>query len=365
MPTISQLSLGTLREVQLIRRKHLSDIEEQSLMHLFERPDKFSLENNHDRLSQSLGFTQSFAKALDPVAELEQDIRRQLAVYTFLENQDQFAKSSLLQPNRDTILAGRKLKKESIRLAKATSAYFEYVQTGNYQSSYENEYIQSLISIEEIAKSFNEGLIEFFEDLGSDLDEIEQLANDYTNIKDWKIYRCSQAAILATPALLGPISLGALPLELLALMRLTYNSALGVGYIRYGTASIIDFENIFYLMATNTKFSNELVSELGVKAAALGGQAAIANGGAKIGFKLVASAISKKFAIKAAGAVSPIAVQKMSTWLAKILAGPSVGRVIPLIGAVVGGSVNAYITNSFIDAAVRYYDGIDKVIKKI
>lgn len=216
--------------------------------------------------------------------------------------------------------------------------------------------------LEKVAK----GIVEAFESFGSDLSEIRTLARGHT-LSSWREERIIKAAALAAPSAIGgPLALAYLPAEVAALMRFTYNGVLGVGFIQNGAAWSDDFANTFYVVSSDdVEFNEALRKQLVVKTQAMGVGAAAVAVSTPAGAKLLSLALINLLSIKSAGKIAAPAVTQMSAKLAAWLAGPTLAKWIPLVGAVVSGAVNGYITNEMINGADRYYRFLRMAAKDI
>lgn len=276
---------------------------------------------------------------------------------TYFENQNFQARQPFNRSNRSSVnISAEDWKSLNQRVARNLRAGLQFVASAPATSD-RFTYATS----DDVLKAINESMLSAIQTMGSNLDEIRGLTAGMS-LDQWRKYRIFQSAALATPALAGFISYATLVVEISLLLRFIYNSALGVGFIRNGVAYDEDFLNIFYGASNKGTFTAENAKKVAAMALAQGGQAALAKGSV-IGFKLIANSITTILSIKTAGKVALPALTKMSTWLAKVLAGPAVARAVPIIGGLVSGFANGWVTSSFLDASEDYY-GFVKTVER-
>jgi hypothetical protein len=204
-------------------------------------------------------------------------------------------------------------------------------------------------------------LLQAFNETAATLDEVEEYAKGWS-LEEWRIYRMAQAGSLALPNLVPGAGLIVLLPELLILIRFMRIAALGVGFIKNGSATATDFENILAFSSASHQQQKIITAKLRASAAATvaGGAVAVLTPAMAAG--LMSGAIVDVVAA-GAGHIAPIAAQKGAAWLAKLLGGPALASWIPFIGFVISAGANVYITGAVLEAAETYFDEIKSVSK--
>ena len=214
---------------------------------------------------------------------------------------------------------------------------------------------------DELIEGARKLLLQAFNETAATMDEVEGYAKGWT-LEEWRIYRIGQAAGLALPNLVPGAGLIVLLPELLILIRFVRVAALGVGFIKNGTATATDFENILAFSSVSKQQQKLITAKLRASAAATAAGSTIAVLTPAMAASLMSGAIVDVVA-SGAGHIAPIAAQKGAAWLAKLLGGPALAGWIPFIGFVISAGANAYVTAAMLDAAETYFDEIKSVIK--
>lgn len=193
------------------------------------------------------------------------------------------------------------------------------------------------------------------------------------SLGSWRAQHVALAVAAAGGNLIGgPLAFAALAVEIPALLNIMSRAALGIGTITAGGCSDDDYEAILAVWAGAVSLDGDLMAATrvhlaGGAAAAAGSKLGISTGGAlagKAGAKAMAKAAVSLNAQMLSSAVAAVVGKKlMLKGGAKLVAGKIsakiIGsiptRVMPVVGALVAGGINAWFLNSLMDAAERYY----------
>ncbi|WP_165191743.1 hypothetical protein [Caulobacter soli] len=193
------------------------------------------------------------------------------------------------------------------------------------------------------------------------------------SLSAWRTKHVGLAVAAAGGNLIGgPVAFAALAIEIPALLNIMSRASLGIGTITTGAASDDDYEAILAVWAGAVALDGDLLAA--TRAHLAGGAAAAAgsNLGGALASSLAGSAGTKAIAKAAvslntqmlSSAVAAIVGKKLmlkggskliaSKIAAKIVASLPT-RFMPIVGAAVAGTINAWFLNSLMDAAERYY----------
>jgi hypothetical protein len=222
-------------------------------------------------------------------------------------------------------------------------------------------------------------IVDSFETFGSDLSDIPAKTEGYTAL-GW--HRTSVADVAAVGAGACAIPVGAyavLPAESGYFMREIYNSTMGLGHLMYGTITEDDFPAILPIWSEAYSIDREsLVKMYEAAKAAVNdhgpdvaeeavdqamdyyskqkkdNSAALPSTAASS--QVVSKMVAKKSGAKTAGKLSTKVATKAGGKIATKYAAKGATAWIPVIGAAVCSSLNAWIMNDIMSVAWSYYD---------
>ncbi|MBN8606853.1 MAG: hypothetical protein J0L81_08035 [Caulobacterales bacterium] len=229
------------------------------------------------------------------------------------------------------------------------------------------------MDFDEIKEKVSDAVVKAIREVQADASDARDVAGGI-DLDTLRLKQSAKAAALAAPNVLGgPAVIAAILVEVPALMRVLSTTALGTGIIIRNEAHKEDFMTILGVWSGDVSMGT-VQSAIGAQFAAAGSAAApaalhasgaimAAVAGAKmhLATHALTSTVTLAASKQAIGALSvkAIAGPMIAKWVASI---PP--RAVPLLGAAVGATVNTWMLNSLMDAAQRYYRGVDEAVTK-
>lgn len=205
-------------------------------------------------------------------------------------------------------------------------------------------------------------LVNTFESLGSDLEQIERKTDDYS-ASSW--YRTSvlDVASIGAGACAIPLS-GAvtLPAEFVYLIREIYNSSMGLGFLINDDAHKDDFAIILGLWTDEIKIEDETLHHVWNVADVTGVTEKMVTSLGSEG--MVSQLMAKKTGAKVAGKLATKIAAKVGAKISAKYAAKMITIWIPGVSAVVCGGLNAWIMNGVLSSAKSYYQQRARVRKQ-
>ncbi len=226
-----------------------------------------------------------------------------------------------------------------------------------------------------------------FETLGSDPQAISAKAQNYRTVKEWRVASIADVAVVGGSACALPLSgLATFPAEFGYLMREIFNSALGIGFITYGSATKDDFATILAhwgdeyvvssavlgpvyaaseaaMVAVGKRAEQVAVDEalkiLDGKAPGAAAKAAAAEAkraAVQVPHSVLSSVLAHHSGSKVAGKLGAKVATKVGAKLSGKFAGKAAGSLIPVASGVICGGINWWIMNGILTSAEHYFE---------